>query len=278
MTVAIVGLGLMGGSFAKGLKKLGAVVIGINRTKEVAEEALLSGVVDSIDRKDWKKAKLIIFCTPIRGTAEFIKEHVQEFHPEAVLTDIAGVKGDMAEYVREMIPPSMDFISTHPMCGREGAGFSQSKSEIFQGANFLIIPHEKNKAEHIDMIRRLALELGASHVTEVTAEEHDRRIAYTSDLPHVIAAALVNSRSMTEETKYFIGGSFRDETRVADINSILWTDLFLENRENLLEEIDRFSQSLSEFRKALKEKDEASLKEQLEKAGKRKRSLSREEK
>lgn len=271
--IAVIGLGLMGGSFAKRLKELGHPVIGLNRTESVAKEALAMGIVDSIDPKDLKKAGIVIFCPPERGTLSFIKEHLSLIHEKAVLTDIAGVKNGFAGEIKALLPEGMDFVSGHPMCGREGAGLAQADGSIFDGANYVLIPEPWNRKEHLELVKRMAEELGCAHVPVVTAEEHDRAIAYTSDLTHAVATALMNSSSYSEKTKYFIGGSFRDETRVADINGKLWTSLFLANREKLLEEIDRFSEALQQLRGAIAAEKEEEITAFLEEAGRRRREM-----
>ena len=231
ITAAVIGLGLMGGSFVMRLKELGAAVIGINRTLSTAETALRQGIVDSIDISDLKHADIVIFCTPAKATLAFVKDHLPDFRSDAIMTDIAGVKGNLADDIRQILPPGMDFISSHPMCGHESQGLSRADPDIFRGANYILLPDKTNRPKNVDLIRNMALALGCRHVPSITPEEHDRHIAYTSDLTHVLAAALINSPSLKEDTKYFTGGSFRDETRVADINSSLWTDLFLANRE-----------------------------------------------
>lgn len=271
--IAVIGLGLMGGSFAKRLKELGHPVIGLNRTESVAKEALAMGIVDSIDPKDLKKAEIVIFCTPERGTLSFIKEHLSLIHEKAVLTDIAGVKNGFAGEIKALLSEGMDFVSGHPMCGREGAGLAQADGSIFDGANYVLIPEPWNRKEHLELVKRMAEELGCAHVPVVTAEEHDRAIAYTSDLTHAVATALMNSSSYSEKTKYFIGGSFRDETRVADINGKLWTSLFRANREKLLEEIDRFSEALQQLRGAIAAEKEEEITAFLEEAGRRRREM-----
>lgn len=164
-------------------------------------------------------------------------------------------------------------MSGHPMCGREGAGLAQADGSIFDGANYVLIPEPWNRKEHLELVKRMAEELGCAHVPVVTAEEHDRAIAYTSDLTHAVATALMNSSSYSEKTKYFIGGSFRDETRVADINGKLWTSLFLANREKLLEEIERFSEALQQLRGAIAAEKEEEITAFLEEAGRRRREM-----
>lgn len=276
-TVAVIGLGLMGGSFAKRLKEIGNRVIGINRTQAVAEEALQMGIVDSISEENLKEADIVIFCTPEKGTLAFIKEKLSLLKNPVVLTDIAGVKNHFAEEVQAMLPKGMDFISGHPMCGREGAGLSQADGAIFDGANYVIIPQEGNQKEHIELIRQMAKALGCSHTPVVTPEAHDRAIAYTSDLTHVLATSLIHSASYNENTKYFMGGSFRDATRVADINGKLWTSLFMSNQQKLLDEIDRFSDSLSILREAIAKGDTQGMETFLNEAARRRKELMHHE-
>ena len=272
-TIAIVGLGLMGGSFAHRFHALGCHVIGLNRTKSVAETAKNLHLVDSIEEEDLKKADIVIFCTPAEATLTFIKTHLDLFKEGAVLTDIAGVKKDFSRRIRAFLRKDLDFVSGHPMCGREGAGLFQSDGGIFHNANYILIPEEGNRPENLKLIEDMAYALGCSHVAVVTAEEHDRAIAYTSDLTHILATTLMNSRSYNENTKYFTGGSFRDMTRIADINAWLWRELFLANREKLLDEIDRFSAALAEIRTAIDGKDDQEIEAFLNKAGQRKREM-----
>lgn len=272
-TIAIVGLGLMGGSFAHRFHALGCHVIGLNRTKSVAETAKNLHLVDSIEEEDLKKADIVIFCTPAEATLTFIKTHLDLFKEGAVLTDIAGVKKDFSRRIRAFLRKDLDFVSGHPMCGREGAGLFQSDGGIFHNANYILIPEEGNRAQNLKLIEDMAYALGCSHVAVVTAEEHDRAIAYTSDLTHILATTLMNSRSYNENTKYFTGGSFRDMTRIADINAWLWRELFLANREKLLDEIDRFSAALAEIRTAIDGKDDQEIEAFLNKAGQRKREM-----
>ena len=276
-TVAVIGLGLMGGSFAKRLKEIGNPVIGINRTQSVAEEALRMGIVDSISEKDLKKADIVIFCTPEKGTLAFIKEKLSLLKKPVVLTDIAGVKNHFAEEIQALLPEGMDFISGHPMCGREGAGLTQADGAIFQGANYVVIPQEGNQEEHIALIKTMAKALGCAHMPVVTAEAHDRAIAYTSDLTHVLATSLIHSVSYNADTKYFMGGSFRDATRVADINGKLWTSLFMSNQQKLLDEIDRFSESLSILRQAIAQGDTEGMETFLNEAARRRKELMHHE-
>lgn len=273
LTVAVVGLGLMGGSFCKRLKEIGCRVIGFNRTKEVAEKALRMGIIDSMEEEEIRNAKIIIFCTPEKGTLGFLKKKAHLLREGTVLTDIAGVKNGFRTRLQEVLPQGLDFISAHPMCGREGEGLDQADGAIFDGANYIIIREEGNLPEHVNLVSSLAKAMGCAHVPVVSEEEHDKAVAFTSDLTHVIATSLMNSASFTEETKNFVGGSFKDETRVADINEMLWTSLFLENQENLLSEIERFKSSLNRIEVAIRSGKEEEIKEFLSEARKKRRDL-----
>lgn len=271
--VAVIGLGLMGGSFAERLTELGCFVIGFNRTVETAERALTMGIVKSVDPEELKKAEIVIFCTPVKGTLAFMREHADWLKAGAILTDIAGVKDHTWPLIRELLPPGMDFVQAHPMCGREGAGLSQADGTIFRDCNYVLIPEKENKPENLALIAALARALGAWHVPQVTSEAHDRFIAYTSGLPHAVAASLMNSESYEKDTGMFIGGSFTDATRVADINGRLWTSLFLSNRDKILAEMDSFQESLCKLRKALETEDAEALCEFFKEAKRRRREM-----
>ena len=271
--VAVIGLGLMGGSFAERLTELGCFVIGFNRTVETAERALTMGIVKSVDPENLKKAEIVIFCTPVKGTLAFLRDHADWLKAGAILTDIAGVKDHTWPLIRELLPPGMDFVQAHPMCGREGAGLSQADGTIFRDCNYVLIPEKENKPENLALIAALARALGAWHVPQVTSEAHDRFIAYTSGLPHAVAVSLMNSESYEKDTGMFIGGSFTDATRVADINGRLWTSLFLSNRDKILAEMDSFQESLCKLRKALETEDAEALCEFFTEAKRRRREM-----
>lgn len=184
MTAAVVGLGLMGGSYAKGLTRAGVRVIGINRTRAAEEEALRDGAVAAAGLAHLGEAQLVIFCTPEGATEAFIREHRGDFRRGAVLTDIAGVKRGGAGRIEAVLPVDIDFVSAHPMAGREGAGYGQSSPDVFAGSNYILVPSARNRRSSLALVRQLAEVLGAAHIEAVTPEEHDRIMAYTSGLPH----------------------------------------------------------------------------------------------
>lgn len=278
--VAIVGLGLIGGSYAKGLKKLGvAKIMAFEPNRQTLRQALLDDVIDEAHEQGseaLRKADLVIFCTAAKVMIDFIDQNRQYFKDGAVLTDVAGIKNGYIKIIEELLPPGVDFVPGHPMAGREGSGYGMSDASIFTNANYILVPRPENPPQHIKLVEAMARSLGCSHVVCVSTEEHDALIAYTSSLPHVLATALVNSEAMNDKTKYFVAGSFRDGTRVADINAPLWTQLFLSNKKNLLYEINRFTASLAHFSQLLENEDEAGMTGFLQQAAQRRRELVHE--
>ncbi len=279
LTFCIVGLGLMGGSFARALRRLGAGrIIAVDCRKETLEEAKAENCIDegSASGDIIKEADVCILCLYGEDMKTFVGKYGNNFRPGTLVTDVTGIKGDLPEEIRTMLPQDVEFLSAHPMAGREGQGFSMSSAEIFRGAGYIIVPHSTNTPESIAWLRHFAEALGCTRISEVSAEEHDRIIAYTSDLPHAAAAAMVNSPSMNGETGQFIAGSFRDATRVADINADMWTEIFFANRKNLLEEIGKYQTALDRICHFLQSGDKEEMKEFLAEAGRRRKELLHE--
>ena len=174
------------------------------------------------------------------------------------------------------MPSGVDYVPAHPMAGREGFGYDMSRADIFDCANYIIVPNKRTSRKGVKIVKNLARALGCSHISVVTTEEHDRRIAYTSCLPHVLATALVNSPSMDGSMGRFIAGSFKDATRVADINAALWARLLLADKKVLLQEIDRFKEALDKVEMSLLKGDKKGLEEFLKEAGTRRREMIHE--
>lgn len=271
--ITVAGLGLMGGSFAKRLTALGYSVNGLNRTESVMEEALAEGIIETAERERLRESDIVILCMPLCAMISFIRENGHLFKKGSFLTDISGVKMDSIERVREILPEGVDFVSAHPMAGREGSSLSMASGDIFDGCNYIIVTGGNPLEKNVSRMETLARELGAAHVVRVDDKTHDRIIAFTSSLPHAVAVSFMNSESMNDMVRFFVAGSFRDATRVADINARLWTCLFMENRENLLSEIKKFQKSLDSFAKALEDKDTESMEQFLARAGERRRKL-----
>lgn len=279
-TIGIIGLGLIGGSYAKGLRRLGVQrILAVDVDETALSQAKADGVIDegyTTGNDALKEADMLIFCMAADAMLAFMADNMTYFKEDVLLTDVAGIKGNTAEKIRSLLPAGMDFVPGHPMAGREGRGYGMSRAEIFDHANYIIVPDRDNTPAHIQTIRTMAKALGCSHVVTVSPKEHDQFIAYTSSLPHVLATALVNSDAMNPLTKFFVAGSFRDGTRVADINAPLWTQLFLSNKDNLLYEIRRFSDSLRAFSIMLEQEDANKMTQYLQQAAMRRRELVHE--
>ena len=277
LTFAIVGLGLIGGSYAKALRNLKVrKILGMDISHGIARACLNANMIDEVveeDGSNLKEADVIICSVYPEAVVGFVKQNLQNFAEGMLMTDATGVKGTMPREIQELLPEGCEFISGHPMAGRQGSGLGMSDAAIFNNSNYIIVPTEKNSPEAVNWLEDFAKALGCARSVKVSMEEHDKIIAYTSDLPHITAVALVNSASYNENTQYFIAGGFRDATRVADINPDLWSDLFLSNRENVIAEIENYQSQLERWKKAIVEYDRETLKEIMREAGPRRRML-----
>ncbi|MBC8542060.1 prephenate dehydrogenase [Bianquea renquensis] len=283
----IVGLGLMGASLAKGIKDLSAAafVAGLDRKEQpifrgleekvLDQGAVLSTQEDSV-RSLIQEATLIILSMYPDGILDFVSRYRETFSEGTVLMDICGLKGFFLEEAQRILPEGVEFVGTHPMAGKEKSGYEYGNGEIFLGANFVITPTLHNRRETLDQVRAMARELGFGRIREVEPREHDEVIAYTSHMPHALAAALVNSWLGTEDVISFAGGSFRDVTRVADINSALWAQLFCYNSQALSGELRRFSEILDELAQMVEQKDRPQIEAFLTQAAERKERWNRE--
>ena len=277
LTFAIVGLGLIGGSYAKALRNLKVrKILGMDISHGIARACLNANMIDEVveeDGSNLKEADIIICSVYPEAVMGFVRQNVQNFAEGMLMTDATGVKGTMPREIQELLPEGCEFISGHPMAGRQGSGLGMSEAAIFNNSNYIIVPTEKNTPEAVSWLEEFAKALGCARSVKVSMEDHDKIIAYTSDLPHITAVALVNSASYNENTQYFIAGGFRDATRVADINPDLWSDLFLSNRENVIAEIENYQSQLERWKKAIVENDREALKEIMREAGPRRRML-----
>lgn len=261
--IAVVGLGLIGGSYAMALRELKPThIYAIDRDKEVLHRALKMGVIDKgcENSKDiLKEADLVIIALYPEETVRFVKNNVTNFKKGAVITDSCGVKTEVVEKISSFLPQDVDFIAGHPMAGKESSGLQCASKDIFKDANYIITPTEGNKKENIELVEKIAKAIGCKNVVFVTPEEHDKIISFTSHLPHVIAVSLMSSSIIENNIGLFTGGSFRDATRVAAINSMLWSELFTLNSKNLIDEIESFEKGIKEIKKAIKLEDREAL-------------------
>ena len=277
LTFAIVGLGLIGGSYAKALRNLKVRrIMGMDISHGIARACLNANMIDEIveeDGSNLKEADVIICSVYPEAMVDFVRKNITCFAEGMLLTDATGVKGTIPCEIQAMLPEGCEFLSGHPMAGRQGSGLGMSDAAIFINSNYIIVPTDQNTPEAIAWLENFAKAIGCAHSVKVSMEDHDKIIAYTSDLPHITAVALVNSASYNENTQYFIAGGFRDATRVADINPELWSDLFLSNRENVIAEIENYQKQLERWKQAIADNDRDALKEIMREAGPRRRML-----
>ncbi len=269
LNYGIVGLGIMGGSLAKSIRtnvlnQNGSTgkIYACNRSTACLEMAKSEGIVDAsftIDSVDdmLPLCDVVFICLYPHATLDFIEQHKKYFKGGAIVTDISGVKGILKD-AASIFENDVDFIIGHPMAGGEKEGYANSSANFFINHNYILIPQESNKKENLDTMRDLIYAMGFTRITETTCDIHDYKIAFTSQLCHVIASALVESAE-DENITAFGGGSFEDLTRIAMINAPLWTELFLSNKEKLCAHIENFEKRIAEFKKYIQEEDSKSL-------------------
>jgi len=272
VNILIVGLGLLGGSYAKALKRLGFTVKAITKDKASVEYALENGIIDygttEIEPEIIGEADLVIFALYPHIFTEWIKEHQQYFKSGAVLTDVTGVKGCIVEHIQSILRNDVEYIAAHPMAGKEVSGVENSDDSIFKGANYIVVPTEKNTPEAIELCRNLGELLGFKQVAELSVTEHDKMIAFLSQLTHCIAVSLMCSND-SEGLEAYTGDSFRDLTRIARINDEMWSELFLSNKQPLLDEMDKFRASFDALYEKIKSNDRDAVREMMKISTKR---------
>ncbi|MCI6188430.1 MAG: prephenate dehydrogenase [Clostridium sp.] len=279
MKIVIVGLGVIGGSFAMALNEAGYKdVFGIDTNPETIKKAEELGIIKkgSPNGEDFlKEADLVIISIYPKIVKIFVENNKNNFKDGAIITDATGIKGMFINEIIKILPENVDFVFGHPMAGREKRGIDFASSKVFKCANYIITPIERNKEENIKLIENLAYEIGFKRVRRITPEFHDEMIGFTSQLPHAMAVALINSDEEGRDTGSFIGDSYRDLTRIANINEDLWSELFLGNKENLLKAINNFELQLDLIKKAIYDDDKEALKKYFIKSTKRREKLNK---
>jgi len=266
LTVTVVGLGLIGGSMALGLKGKVGSLQGLDVSPEILREAAVRDMADRLGtdpRELLPGADLVVVALYPEQTRRFILENREVFSPGTLIMDVSGIKETLVRDLQAGLPDTVEFLGAHPMAGREGSGIRQAREEMFLGSYFLITPTERNTPEALGTASAVLELLGPRKIVELDPSRHDRLMAYTSQMPHVLAALLVDG--FTGDSRFLLGGSFRDATRVASINEVLWSELFLENRDNLLEEVRAFRDRLDRFEQLLSAGDSQGLEQWLRK-------------
>ena len=256
--ILIVGLGLLGGSYAKVLKRFGFHISAITKEQSSIDYALAEQLIDEgsteLDEKMIGEADLVIFALYPHVFVEWIEENQGLLKSGALITDVTGVKRSIVYKIQDMLRPDVEFIAAHPMAGREVSGVENSTDKMFVGANYIVTPTDKNTPDAISTCMELGRLLGFSNVATLSPEEHDEMIGFLSQLTHCIAITLMTCNDR-ENMEKFTGDSFRDLTRIARINDVMWSELFVANKDALLNQMDMFMNKFSELKKMLEEED-----------------------
>ncbi|MGI6020817.1 MAG: prephenate dehydrogenase [Lachnospiraceae bacterium] len=262
----IVGLGLIGGSYARALKRLGFHVEAIDTKESAIEYALENEIIDAgysyVNEKCVSDADVIIFALYPEVFREWIVRYQHLIKNGVLITDVTGVKGCIVRDIQELLRPEIEFIAAHPMAGREVYGVENSDDRIFRDANFIVVPTEKNSEGAIEWCKELGRILGCRNVTTLTPEEHDEMIGFVSQLTHCIAVSLMTCNDNPKLVDY-TGDSFRDLTRIARINEDMWSELFLMNREALLKQMNAFESEFDLLKEMLESGDREGIKEKM---------------
>lgn len=283
LNIAIVGLGVVGGSFAKAFKaqKTRPVKVdAIDMDSTTLQRAIEEGVItkgETHNQTILQAADLVILTLYPDDLIEFVAQHRDDFKAKAVLTDVTGIKGQLIDKIQPHLRPDLDFIFGHPMAGRENRGYDYADDSVFHGSNYLITPTPSNDSANLEKFEELLTQLGFRRISYVDATTHDQMIAYTSQICHIIAVSLINSDLNQDETIRFVGDSYRDLTRIAKINEELWPQLFIHNKEALLKVIDAFIQQVQTMRQAISSEDARQLQELFIESTKRRTHLEEQD-
>lgn len=264
--ILIIGLGVIGGGYATALSQKGYRVNCITKDEKDIEYALERGMIEygtvELDGELIKSSELIIFALYPTVFIDWIEKNQHLFSPGTLITDVTGVKSSVVSRVQGILRPDVEFISAHPMAGRERSGVEYSDPKVFEGANYIVTPTERNSAEAIEICKELGRVIGFSRISELSVEKHDEMIAFLSQLTHCIAVTLMTCNDTPNLEKY-TGDSFRDLTRIAKINDRMWSELFVMNKDALLKEMDLFINEFISFRNMIESENVSDMREKM---------------
>ena len=256
--ILIVGLGLLGGSYARVLKRFGFHISAITLEQSSIDYALKENIIDEgstdLDERMIGVADLVIFALYPHVFIEWIEKNQQLLKSGAIITDVTGVKRSVVYQIQDILRPDVEFVAAHPMAGREVSGVENSTDRMFVGANYIVTPTAKNTPEAIETVIELGRLLGFSNVTTLSPEEHDEMIGFLSQLTHCIAITLMTCNDK-ENMEKFTGDSFRDLTRIARINDLMWSELFVANKDLLLDQMNLFIDKFCDLKAMLEAED-----------------------
>lgn len=273
------GLGIIGGSYAKGFAKNGFDLYAIDNNPETIKYALDNYIIaegrTEPDPEIIGKADLVIFALYPHIFKEWIRDNQQYFKPGAIITDVTGVKGCIVDDIQNLLREDCEYIAAHPMAGCEKLGIQNSNEKIFYQANYIVVPTRKNTEEAKDVCRQIGEILGFARISELSPEEHDEMIGFVSQLTHCIAMSLMTCNHM-ERVEDYTGDSFRDLTRIARIDETLWSELFLLNKDALLHQIKLFTMEISKLERMLMEADKEGIKDMMRRSTARRKLFDKE--
>jgi prephenate dehydrogenase len=278
LNITIVGIGLIGGSYAKAIKKnininkLWAIDINTN----ALNEAVSTGVIDegyTEPQFPLENSDIVILCTYPNVTIDFLKNNMKYFKKNALITDTMGMKNKIVSETLSIIRDDLEFIGGHPMSGKESVGYNYSDANIFKNAQYILTPNKTTSNYSLNLLKQLITSIGFNEIIEMSPQTHDEKVAFTSQLPHIIACALMNN-SKLDDNLQCIGGSFKDATRVANINSDLWSELIFENKDNILNELNNFIFDIKNIQNIIKSDDKKSLVSFLNKSSSRRKEMN----
>ena len=274
MTAGIVGLGLIGGSFAKAYHKQGERVLAFNRSRDVLDFAMISGDVDGALTMDTvAECDIIIICIYPEEAAQYLASIAPYIRKDTIVIDACGTKRKVCSLCFPIAQQyGFTFVGGHPMAGSKFSGFKYAYADMFRNEPIVLVPQDPDDIFLLSKVKKLLAPAGFGIYSVTTAEEHDRMIAFTSQMTHIIANAFIKSPNAASH-KGFSAGSYKDMTRVAWLNPQLWTELFLENRDFLLEELRTLTDNLGQYEKAIRENDREELARLLEEGRKRKEEV-----
>ena len=274
MQVGIVGLGLIGGSFAKAYSKAAHTVYACDADKSTLEFAMLSGAVNKeLTKKDLKNCDIVLLCVYPKAAVKYVKEHATDFGKKVLVMDCCGTK-------REVVAPCMKlaekngftYVGAHPMAGTQYSGFKYAKDNLYKGQPMVIVPPVFDDIELLARVKKLLAPAGFGSFSVTTAEKHDEMIAFTSQLAHIVSSAYIKSPKALSH-RGFSAGSYKDMTRVAWLNPQMWAELFLENGDYLEQEIETIIGNLTAYKEAIEEKDRKKLERLLQEGKDRKEEV-----
>ena len=264
--VLIVGLGLLGGSYAKSLSKKGMHVSAIDIDQASIDYALENGIIAAgsteVDAKLIQEADIIVFALYPKTFVEWISTYQHLFREGTLITDVTGVKQNVMEDIHAVLRSDVEFVAAHPMAGKEVYGVQNSDERIFNGANYIVVPTEKNSKQAVENCKRLGIYLGFARISELTPQKHDEMIGFVSQLTHCIAISLMTCCD-NEHLVDYTGDSFRDLTRIARINDAMWSELFMMNKEPLLKQMDIFADEFVKMRNLIADDKVEQLREKM---------------